>query len=122
MKVEKAAELFLSWVGKYRKARTLEWHQHHIKRFLPHIAELDVSELRSYHLQDYIEGQSWGRSYTTGAISSLKRWTNWLVEREYLAANPFAKVKRPGYETRDKIPSREQVQLILEAARGPAKQ
>lgn len=120
MSTLEAIHLFLEWVERYRKPKTSEWYSHHLMRGV-HLHEVQLSDLRPYHLVDFLEGQGWSQSYRASCVTAWRRFANWCVERELIASNPFLKVKRPPLGTRAKIPSLEQVEAILCASRGPAR-
>ena len=119
MNASQAAQEFLNWVREYRKPNTHKWYREHLGHFLPHIADLSVSDLRAFHLRDFLSVQPWSQSYRAGSVASAKRWGSWMVEREILRANPFIGVASPGIDSRDNVPSPEEVHQILERAYGP---
>lgn len=117
--VEQASQEFLNWVSEYRKPKTHKWYREHLAHFLPHVAGFVVADLRAFHLRDFLSVQPWSQSYKAGSVASAKRWASWMVEREILSSNPFAGVTSPGIESRDNVPTPQEVEQILKCAHGP---
>jgi hypothetical protein len=56
------ADAFLDWVQANLSARTFEWYQYRLERFCQRYPDLDVADLRPFHVQQRVD------SYLTVAI------------------------------------------------------
>lgn len=93
---------FLAFVKDRQAARTHDYYRTWLARFVAHVGDRDVSELRRHHLLTY--ARSW---YEFQTAQRLFRWAS--VEMELIEANPFTGVKRPPLGNRRRVLSRREV-------------
>lgn len=83
-------------------AHTLSWHGLSIRQFVAYLAANahsgDTDDLAAEDLRGYIDDlrdQGLSPASVATKVRSIKAWGKWLLTEEYLARDPFAKVKRP---------------------------
>lgn len=103
-----AVEKFLCWAQRHLRARTVIEYRRYLQRFARHVGDIDVSDLRAFHLVDW--GTTWHR------IQAVQRCFNWLVEVEYVERSPFNRVKRPRPGRRRRTFTRAEFCRLLRAA------
>ncbi len=103
--IENLVAKYLTWCGRHRSARTLEWYDGHLKSFLAYLGEdrcMSVERLKPWHVVEWVDSHiSWGNTYKRGAIVAVQRVLNWAEEMGYIAANPVKKIKKPPAERRN---------------------
>ena len=110
---------FLDSVQKNQAADTFEWYRSRLQRFAEHYPELEIAELKPFHVQrwlDSIEGVKSGtkRNYAR-AIIRVMRWAEaqGLVDR-----SPLANFRKPKAGQRETVISPEEFQRILSLTPG----
>jgi integrase len=90
---------FLAFVKVRQAARTHEYYNAWLARFLKHVGDMPVAEVKRHHLLTY--ARSW---YEYQTVQRLFRWA--CVEMEIVAANPFTNIQRPPLGNRRRVLSR----------------
>jgi site-specific recombinase XerD len=82
--------------------KTVDWHALSVGQFSKFLAAQghsgDVADLGNDDLRSYIDrlqGQGLAQASIATKVRSIRAWGRWLVDEEYLARDPFQKVKRP---------------------------
>ncbi len=108
---------YLTWCGKHRSPRTLEWYSGHLENFLGHLGdakETPAAELKPYHVIELIDAQTgWGDNYSRGAIVAVQRAYNWAEEMGYFPATPLKKIKKPPAKRRELYTTPEDYQSVI---------
>lgn len=96
------ADNFLEWTSIHRAAPTHEWYRYRIERFCQRYPKLRTSELRPYHVQQWVDSytelsQTSRRNY----IRSIKRCLEWAKRQGYIATNSVEGIEVPGAERRE---------------------
>jgi integrase/recombinase XerC len=108
---------YLTWCGKHRSPRTLEWYTGHLDNFLAHLGsakDTPATDLKPYHVIEWVDAQTgWGDNYSRGAIVAVQRSYNWAEEMGYIAATPLKKIKKPPAKRRETHMAPEDFQVIL---------
>lgn len=97
---------FLTYVRDRQAARTHDYYSTWLHKFLKHVGDMPVHELKRHHLLTY--ASSW---YQFQTAQRLFRWA--CTEMELIATNPFAGVKRPPLGNRRRVLSRKEIVALL---------
>lgn len=62
-----------------------------------------LKDLKPSMVATWLKGRTWSNSTRRTAIARLKRCFNWAVDEKYLSASPFAKVKKPPENRRERL-------------------
>jgi len=108
-------DVFLEWVKKHRAAATYEWYRYRLQRFVSHYPELSISELKPYHVQQWVDGQDIRPTTQRNCIRAIKRAMKWSKQQGYITENPIAEMEAPSAERRETIVSEEEYFQILES-------
>ncbi len=115
---------FLTWGKGKRSARTCEFHQWYIQRFvdwLPEAATMRAAALRPHHVQAWIDSLgSVSDSHRHNAIQSVKRAFSWATEFGFVEKNPIASLRSPASGRREKVISPETYAKMLPHLRDAA--
>jgi len=107
---------FLDWVQKHRAEATFLWYQGPLQLFAHRHPNLVVSELKPFHVQQWID------SYANLASGSKRNYARtivrtmaWAEEQGLVDRSPVARFKKPKGGTRETVISPEEYQTILTA-------
>lgn len=95
---------YLLWCKKHRSERSCEWYQGHLKGFLkfPGIAELPAINIKPFMVSEWVDSHdTWGPTYSRGAIIAVQRVWNWAIEQGHLDSSPLARMKKPTPKRRE---------------------
>jgi integrase len=105
MSVAEVCEKYLDWCQKHRSARTYEWYQDHIQRFLdslPDPAGMPAADLKPFRLVEWADRHpTWGDSHRRGALIAVQRPFNWAAKLGYIPANPLRGLELPEIRRRE---------------------
>jgi len=105
------ADQFFACITVTNAPGTVAYYRRHVERFLEHVGEIPISELKPPALI------AWGRSWHQ--VQAVQRLFNWAVnEAGLLEQSPFRRVKRPRLGRRKRTLQRGQVVELLRRA-GP---
>ena len=105
---------FLDWTEKHRAPRTYEFHQERLNRFVKDTADMDCLKLKPFHVQKWLDSKdTWGPTYKSGVVSSIKRSFNWAVRQGYLSTNPIQFLEKPKPNKRETPVTRDEYQALL---------
>ncbi|MCA9235863.1 MAG: tyrosine-type recombinase/integrase [Planctomycetales bacterium] len=90
-------EQFLDWAESHLSARTYRDKHWFLEGFCCAYGRLRVSELRPFHVDQWISGKPSWRSFNTkaNAIRDVKRVFSWAVEKGLIGKNPITSLKQP---------------------------
>lgn len=99
---------FLTWVqGQVKKGklaeRTYDWYDENLQPFAKFIGvTVTVSQLKKSRVEQWLEKDFPNASNNTlnGAVRAVSRVFNWAKDKEKIATNPVAKLKRESYTPR----------------------
>ena len=97
---------FLAWTIRFRKPKTVDNYRRYIDRFLDHVGDIDVTNLKPHHLLTW--GSTW---HEIQAIQRLFSWAH--LDAELCDRNPFRRVKRPALGRRKRILDQPTLCLML---------
>ena len=107
-------EYFLDWTQENRAERTYKWYREIMKRFLADIPDLQVSQLKSYHIQRWLDEKKFNSEYKRACITAFKRVFNFAVQHGYIETNPISSLKKPESKSRTLVISDSEYKQILE--------
>lgn len=96
---------YLEWVRQRRSPATYDDYRRYLVDFLQHAPDrMRALDLKRAHVLDWLdEHPAWGPSARGNAIGALKSCLNWHVERESIATNPIAGMKKPPRARRETV-------------------
>lgn len=95
---------YLAWCVKHRAPRSHEWYQGHLHGFLKHpgVADMAATAIKPYHVTEWVDSkETWGSTYSRGAIVAVQRVWNWAVEQGHLESSPLLRMKKPTAKRRE---------------------
>jgi integrase len=107
---------FLTWCRKHRAAKTTDSYKEHLVRFfdwLPGGKGMAASELKPYHVMEYMDAHEWGDSYKRGAAGSVQRAFKWAVSVGILDYHPCTFIPKPKGGRRESPMTEEEYREIL---------
>lgn len=106
-------ENFLDWVYRHRSEATYEWYRHRLQRFALKYPELTVSELRPFHVEQWVDDYDITVTTRHNYFRSIKTCLKWAAKQGYIDASPIASMEVPSPERREVyIPPPEFEQLL----------
>ncbi|MCA9217783.1 MAG: tyrosine-type recombinase/integrase [Planctomycetales bacterium] len=114
------ADRFLEWCTHHREQRTVDSYRHHWERFLkwlPRGKTLPASELKPYHIIEYLDAHTWGNSYKRQAAGAVQRAFRWAVSVGLFDFHSCVRIPKPKGERRETPMTAEQYQEILRHSR-----
>lgn len=110
---------FLDWVKEHRAPDTFQWYEYRLQKFLDFIPKgLLVSELKPFHVQEWIDGMKKRKSGTKrNCVRAVKRAMIWAEEQGYILRSPIARLRQPGAGKRDNVISPNDHDKILTLTR-----
>jgi integrase len=106
---------FLTWVKKNRAEATFGWYLERLDRFAAMYPDLKVSELKPYHVQQWVDQYDIAPTTQRNYIRSIKRAMSWSVQMGFLDKSPIESMTAPSAERREDYHTEEQYQEILSA-------
>lgn len=107
---------FCIWNSKHRAPRSCEWYTGHLTSFLKHpgIVDLNATAIKPYHVTEWVDSkETWGSTYSRGAIVAVQRVWNWGVEQGHLESSPLLRMKKPTAKRREIYMKPDDYQEIL---------
>ena len=87
---------FLDWCLKYKAKRTYDWYRNYLESFVRSLpAELTMAQVKPYHVQQWVDGNSTWKTGKRGAIIAVQRAFNWAVRMGLVTANPVRMLEKP---------------------------
>ena len=84
-----------------KAARTHEWYKRHLQSFNDAIGNLLISELKTHHIQEWLDAQKWSDSTRNGAWRAVNRCFRWAVRQQMILHNPATGVEKPSPSRRE---------------------
>jgi integrase len=105
---------FLEWNHRHRSPDTYEWYRYRLQRFVDRYPDLTVSELRPFHVQEWVDSYPNFKSTTQrNYFRSIKRCTKWALKQGYIDSDPLVHLDVPGSDRKEQIVTDEQYQMLL---------
>ena len=106
-------DAFLDWTLKNRSPATYEWYRFHLQRFADLHPNMRVSDLRPYHVQQWMDSYEISLTSKRNHGRTLKRCLRWALRQGYIELNPIADLELPSAESREVCFSEEEFQQLL---------
>src|SRR5262249_25554374 len=74
---------------------------------------IKVSQLKKHHVKKWLNGRTYNSTSKNRVIGAVKRVFQYALEEEFISKNPIAHLKKPKVQTRDRILTTEERELIL---------
>lgn len=106
--VVEVLDLFLDWCQKNRSARTYDWYRDYLQSFVtsPCIPpSLAVTDLRPFHVQQWVDAQPGWKTGKRGAIIAVQRALNWAAAQGHIESNPIQHMEKPAQGRREQLVS-----------------
>lgn len=114
LSLSKLIHRFLEWAIAALDTATVEAYRHQLKKFLAHVGDKKIHLLKPMHLT------AWAKSWHEW--QAVVRMFNWAVkEAKLLKQNPYANMKAPGREQRNRIMTPAEMVQMLRAAERPGR-
>ena len=103
---------FLEWTKNNRAYGTYDWYQKRLQEFLSFgsgaaaISKLDATDLKPFHVQEWIDSKNCSGGHKRGCITAIKRAMNWAYKIGHIESNPIAMLERPEGGRREFVISR----------------
>ena len=108
---------FLEWTQKHRSPDTYEWYRYRLERFARKHATLTISDIRSFHVQEWADSYQLSQTSIRNYLRSVKRCLQWGLRQGYLDRNPLMDLEVPAGERRETTISDTQFAELLSVVR-----
>jgi len=106
-------DAFLDWTQKNRAPDTFEWYQQRLQRFVSTYPEMRVSDLRPYHVEEWVDQYDVAQTTRRNYFRSIKRCLKWARAQGRIDSEPLEGLAVPGSESKDVyVPSDEFERLL----------
>lgn len=92
---------FLEWTQKHRSPETYEWYRYRLERFARKHATLTISDIRSFHVQEWADSYRLSLTSVRNYLRTVKRCMQWGLRQGYLDRNPLMDLEVPAAERRE---------------------
>lgn len=109
MTLHELVQAFYGYMRTHNAVGTVAYYRRHIDRFLAHVGDVAIAELRKHHLLTW--------ATTWHAMQAVQRLFTWgHVDAELIERNPFKGIKRPRLGGRRRVLSRRDSLRMLRGA------
>lgn len=108
-------DAFLEWCEVNRPA-SYDWYQTRLQRFKDAIPNMRVDKLKPFHIQQWLDKQTWGQNYKRGMVTAIKRVFSWGTKAGHIPASPLGGLEKPAAIHRDVVLTEKQFKQILAKA------
>lgn len=115
--VVEVIDKFLDWVHTHRSPETFEWYRYRLQRFAEQHRTLTVSDLRPYHVQEWVNGYRFSQTSRRNYMRTMKRCMQWALRQGYIEKHPLQDLELPASERRETTVSDAEFAEILELTR-----
>jgi len=110
-------DLFLEHVQKNQARETYLWYQSRLEKFARRYPDLLVSQLKKFHVQQWIDSYEVAGGTKRNYARSILRCMKWCEEEELIDKSPLCHFKKPAGGKREKVISQDEYELILSLVR-----
>lgn len=105
---------FLDYTQKHRAPDTYEWYQSRLQRFVRWYPDLLVSELKPFHVQQWIDSHpTLASGSKRNLCRSIMRAMTWAEKQGYIDKSPLAHFEKPVGGKRERVISDDEWRGIL---------
>jgi integrase len=120
-RVVSVCDAFLQWSERHQSPETYRGYHFYIQSFCEACGYLPVTELRPYHVTQWLDNKAWGPTTQFNAVRDAQRVFNWAVKQKILDVSPLKGMERPRPKNREGFLKDEDFQTLLRAAAPPFK-
>ncbi len=106
-------DLFLDWTHKHRSIHTYEWYRYRLERFVRTYPNLRTTEIRPFHVQQWIDAMELSSGSKRNYCRSVKRAVRWAKQQGYIDLNPIGEMVEPRCGRRETVISQVQFDQLL---------
>jgi integrase len=111
---------FLAWNDANRKPRTQETYIRFIQPFAESIGTMRVHQIKTHHVQQFIDSLNGGDSVKNMAWRTLNRAFRWAIQQELMERNPATNAEKPASRTREDYVTEAEYKIIMENTKDQA--
>lgn len=106
-------DAFLEWTERNRAPDTYEWYRYRLQRFVNKYPDMQVSLLKPYHVEEWVDGYDIAQTTRRNYFRSIKRCLSWAKRQGRIEKNPLEALDIPGGERRDVYVPLEEFETLL---------
>jgi integrase len=110
---------FLEWVQQHRAPDTYVWYQTRLQLFVRKWPDLLITELRPFHVQQWIDGYKVASGTKRNFARSIMRCMTWCEEQGLIDRSPIRFFKKPRGGKREQVISPAEYKAILGCFKRP---
>ena len=114
------ADAFLEWVQRQRSPETYEWYRYRLERFIRKYPQLRMSEVRPFHVENWVDEYSFSVTSRRNYMRSVKRCLTWAVKQGYIDRSPLAQLEVPAASRKDVVVSQVEFARLMTFVRNPS--
>lgn len=114
LQVAVLCDYFLEWVIQNRSPETYEWYRYRLQRFLDQYPSMTVSELKPYHVEQWVAAYKLSQTSRRNYFRAVKRCFIWALRQGYVQKNPVAALEVPAGDRREQYVSQIEFASLLE--------
>lgn len=119
--VAKLLDASLDWMQKHRSAKTFSWYRDHLISFAKSIgAGLKITDLRPFHVTDWLDAKEWSNNTKHRAIAAIQRVFNWGRKQGYIVRSPLEGMEKPEVTPRDVLITDAHFKTLMEETKDQA--
>lgn len=106
-------DAFLEWNEKNRAPDTYEWYRQRLQRFVSTYPEMRVSDLRPFHIEEWVDQYDIAQTTRRNYFRSIKRCLSWAKRQGRINSNPLEGLDIPGAERKEVYVSSDEFENLL---------
>jgi integrase len=120
LQVATVCDLFLDYSLTNNSPSSYRTHRHFLQAFCTGYGRFNVSDLKPFHINRWVDGKKSWKGAKRHAIVSVKRVFSWAEQQGLIATNPIRSVKPPRMNRRERVLSADERKLILGSTKDQA--
>jgi integrase len=104
-------DAFLGWC-EVNRPDSYDWYKYQLQRFKDAVPNMRTDQLKPFHVQRWLDQQTWGDNYKRGVVTAIKRCFNFAVKAGYIPVSPVASLEKPAATHRDFVITEKQFQAM----------
>lgn len=106
-------DAFLEWTQRNRAPDTYEWYRQRLQRFVDCYPDMLVSQVRPFHLEEWIDQYDLAKTTKRNYFRSVKRCLTWARQQGRIDSNPLDGLEIPGSERKEVYVTPEEFERFL---------
>lgn len=105
---------YLAWCRMHKAPRTHERYKQLCDDFVDWLGALAVAELRTFHVQDWVDSKpTWNNGTKRAAMIAVKLGFNWLSKQGHIDRSPLLGLELPPAGRRERVITKEEHNSIV---------